>query len=462
LVRELLTRHRGFAVLLAGSAVLRVLACVAVWPGIWFSDSNVYVTAAATGTLSAIRPVGYSLLVAPFYALGSAAALIVFQHLLGLAIAVGVYALLVRRGAPRWLALLGAAPAALDLYLVLVEHTMMAETAYHAALIGCVLLLLWNDRPGLAAAAGAGLLLGYVGIVRSVGVPFVAVFAIYLLARRAGWRVLAVFGVGWALVMGGYALIYDHQHGTFAVSESSGMFLYGKVAPFADCAQLGAVPAGQREFCPDPADRLSANAYIWSPDSPIHGHGIRDGDAIRSFATRVIRDEPWRYARIVLTGFLHYFRPGHPISGDDYPVHAWQFPRDPRHWGYPGYRGPIRRGDPARRSEHPITEPGRYVAHMAGDWHVSRGVSGVLHHLQRLLYAWGPLLALCVLAVLLALVRRAGPRRLRADAALLAGVGLVALLVSQLLSVFSYRYGFGMALLLPPAGALALTALRAP
>jgi hypothetical protein len=451
-----LVRHRGLIGLLAAGAALRVLALIAVWPGIWFSDSNVYVTAAATGTLSPIRPVGYSLLVAPFHALGSASALIIVQHLLGLAIAAGVYALLLRRGAPRWLALLGAAPAALDLYLVVVEHTMMAETVYHAALLGCLLCVLWNERPGLAALAGAGLLLGYVGTVRSVGVPFVAVLAVYLIARRTGWRGLAVFGAGWALVMGGYALLYHHQHGTFAVSESSGMFLYGKVAPFADCARLGDVPAAEREFCPDPANRLSANAYVWSSDSPIHGHGISDGDEIRDFATRVIRDRPGRYAHIVLTGFLHYFRPGHPISGDDYPVDAWRFPKDPRHWSYPGYRGPIRHGDPARRREHPVTEPNRDVAEMAGDWHVHAGVSRFLHQAQRFLYTPGPLLALCVLLAIAAAVLRR-----RADAALLAGLAVVALLVSQLLSVFSYRYGFGMALLLPPAGALAVTALRA-
>jgi hypothetical protein len=199
---------------------------------------------------------------------------------------------------------------------------------------------------------------------------------------------------------------------------------------------------------------------VWSGESPIHGHGISDGEEIRAFATRVIRDRPGRYARVVLTGFLHYFRPGHPISGDDYPVQAWQFPADPRHWSYPGYRGPIRRGDPVRQREHSITEPGPDIAAMAGDWHVNVGVSRFLHHAQRFLYTPGPLLALCVLLTLAALALRRGAARLRGDAALLAGLALVALLVSQLLSVFSYRYGFGSALLLPPAGALAVTALR--
>jgi hypothetical protein len=92
--------------------MLRLAALVAIYPGIWFSDSNGYVSAAATGTLLRLRVSGYSLVVAPFWHGGSAGALITVQHLLGLGIVVGLYALLVHRGVPRWLALLAAVPAA--------------------------------------------------------------------------------------------------------------------------------------------------------------------------------------------------------------------------------------------------------------------------------------------------------------------------------------------------------------
>jgi hypothetical protein len=64
--------------------------------------------------------------------------------------------------------------------------------------------------------------------------------------------------------------------------------------------------------------------------------------------------------------------------------------------------------------------------------------------------------------VIAALIARRGAFRLRLDAALLAVLTLVALTVPQALSVFSYRYGFVAALLLPPAAALAVTALRSP
>lgn len=457
----MLRRHRGLVLLVLAATALRVVAVVAIRPGTWFSDSNGYVQAAATGILSETRPVGYSLLVAPFYWLGSAQALIVVQHLMGVALVVALYALLIRRGAPRWVALLGAAPAGLDLYLVVVEHTMMAEIAFHAALIGALALLMWRPEPNVPAVLAAGVLLGYAGVTRSVAAPVIAVFVVYLLARRLGWRRVGAFVAGAAVVTLGYMGVFAIQHGQFAVSSSSGQFLYGKVAPFADCSKLDGLSADERELCPDPADRLSPNAYTWSRESPISG--VAREPRVRSFARTVVRQQLGDYLDVVATGFLHYFRPGHPIAGDDYPVQPWQFPEDPAAYGYPGYRGPIRPGIPQRQRDHPITEPNRYVDRMVDTPRTNAAAARLLHSLQlNVLTTPGPLLALCVLLVVAALVTRRGPPRLRADAALVAGIALVALAVSQALSVFSYRYGFGLIILLPFAAALALTALLRP
>jgi hypothetical protein len=453
----LLRRHWGLAALLVAASVLRVLAVVAIRPGTFFSDSNVYVESAATGVLSTIRPVGYSLLVAPFYWLGSATALIVVQHLIGLGIVAGLYALLIRRGAPRWLAVLGAAPAGLDLYLVVVEHVMMAETVFHAALLGTFALVLWRPEPSMRALVAAGALLGYVGLVRSVGVAMFVVFVVYLLARGVGWRRVALFVAAGAVVTLSYMTVFAIQHGRFATAATGGQFLYGKIAPFADCDRLSGLGEGQRALCPDPGDRLTPNEYTWSTRSPIHG---REGEKrVRSFALRVVRQQFGDYLATVTGGFVHYFRPGHEIGDDDYPIEPWQFPEDPRVYEYPYYRGPIRPGEPSRRADHPITEPNRYVAHMADPIGFDAGVSRRLHWLQLHVYTPGPLFALCVLLVLAALVLRRGEARLRADAALVAGSALVALAVSQALSVFSYRYGLGLIVFLPFAAALAATSL---
>jgi hypothetical protein len=140
-------------------------------------------------------------------------------------------------------------------------------------------------------------------------------------------------------------------------------------------------------------------------------------------------------------------------------VAPWQFPADPRRFGPPGFRGPIRPGNPERRKHHPITEPNVYVAQMAGRPHVDAGASRFLHYYQRYAYTAGPVLAFCLLLVVLALVLRRGGFRLRLDAALVAVLVLAALFMTQALSNFSYRYGLIAPLLLPIAAALAATAL---
>lgn len=453
-------RHRWLLLALATGAVLRGLAVAAIEPGIWFSDSNGYIRTAATGVLSRTRVDGYALVVAPFWHAGSAAALILFQHMLGLAIAVLLYALLVRRGVARGVAALAVVPAALDAYLVVVEHAVMSETVYHAVLLGAIALLLWGERPGPVAAAGAGLLLGYAGVTRSVAVPLVALFALYLLVRRAGWRPLVALCVGWAVVAGGYATVFHAQHGSFGFTQSGGRFLYAKVAPFADCGALPGLPADERALCPDPRLHLTTNAYLWGRRSPIAGLPASAGPRIRDLALRTIRAWPLTYARDVTGGVLHYFEPGHRIGANDYPVAPWQFPADPRHWGYPGYRGPIRHGDPERQRRHPVTEPNRYVTRMVAAPHVRVGASRALHDYQRVGYTWGPLLAACLLLAVVALAARRGAWRLRLDAGFLAALTLAALFVSQALSVFSYRYGLIAIFLLPAAAALGWTALR--
>jgi hypothetical protein len=451
-------RHLPLVLLLAAAAGLRILALAAISPGIWFSDANGYIRAAATGGLSTIRVDGYALVVAPFWHLGSALALIAFQHLVGLGLVVVLYALLLRRGVDRWVALAAVTPAALDAYLIAIEHAVMAETIYHAALLGGIALLLWWDEPNAATALGAGLALGYAGVARSVGVPLAAVILLYLVVRRAAWRPVVAFASGWALVAGAYVLMFHAQHGEYGFTKSGGRFLYARVAPFAECTPAS-LPARLRPLCPDPALGLRTNDYLWGPRSPIAGLRPRDPRP-GEFARRIIREQPLDYARVIVRGTLHYFEPGHRIAYNDYPIGPWQFPADPRRWGYPGYRGPIRPRSPLRGRTRAGAEPNRHVTRFAGTPALRPGASNVLHHYQKVAYTWGPLLAACLLLVIAALAARRGPWRLRADAALLAALTLVALAFPQAVSVFSYRYGFIAGLLLPPAAALAWTALR--
>ncbi|HEY7076300.1 MAG TPA: hypothetical protein VH418_13055 [Solirubrobacteraceae bacterium] len=457
-VGPFLRRHAGIAAVLGAGAVLRLLALLAIYPGTWFSDANNYVYVAASGRLSGVRVQGYALFVAPFWHwFHSAGLLIITQHLLALGIVVALYALLVHRGVPRWIATLAVVPAALDAYLIAIEHAIMSDTLFHAAVVAAVVLLLWQDRPGLAAAVAAGLLLGYAGVVRSAGAPFFAVFVIYLLIRRPGWRVVAVFCVGWALVNVGYMTTFKLQHGQFTYTTWSARFLYARVATFADCSKMHGLPADERALCPDPRHRMTDNSYLWGHSSPIHDLKMDANPRIRDFALRGIRSEPLVYGKSIALMVAHYFEPGHRIARNDYSPAVWQFPLDPRKITYPGYRGPIRPGQYPRKA---TTDPNTYITPLvrAGP-SVHTRPSKLLHYYQRYAFTSGQVLLICVAIVLAALILRRGAWRLRLDAALLVAATLVSLIVASALSVFSYRYGLLAILLLPAAAALAATSM---
>src|SRR5205085_1244915 len=80
-----------------------------------------------------------------------------------------------------------------------------------AAVLGSMVLLAWGDELGRVPAVLSGVLLGYAGVARSVAVPCIVIFVLYLLLRRVGWRGLVLFCAGWLLVVGGYATLFRVQ-----------------------------------------------------------------------------------------------------------------------------------------------------------------------------------------------------------------------------------------------------------
>jgi hypothetical protein len=451
-----LRRHWPLLILLAAGAALRFEALRAVYPGIWFPDGNDYVTEAATGVLSVVRVGGYALVVAPFWHLGSAAALIVLQHVIGLGIGVVLYALLLHRGVARPLALLAVVPVLLDAYLIDIEHMIMSETIFHATIVCAIALLLWDDHPGPVAIGAAGLLLGYAAVVREVALPFIAIFAVYLLVRRVGGRRLAVFCACWALVPGAYAAAYDAQHGVLGFGQYGPRFLYAQVASLADCARMP-VPADELALCPPPGVVHTPTALLWGGHALMRVLPLSANPRIRDFDLRVISSRPLGYAKMVVAQLAHYFEPGHRIGRDDYTISVWQFSTRPAHSFLSGYKGPIR---PAGLEDRLRSSPNRYIGAMVSRPHVDVSASRLLHAYQRLAYTPGPLLAACLLVVAAALLLARGRgRALALDAALLAAATLTALLMASAFSVFDYRYGLLAVVLLPTAAVLGATAL---
>src|SRR5215472_18073025 len=106
---NIVRRHWMFWLLLAGGLVLRGIAQIAYQPALLFIDSKKYIFGTDPNTIwGAFDPIGYSLLILrPVLMLGrSLAYAALAQHVLGIAMAGALYALMVRRGVYRWLAAL--------------------------------------------------------------------------------------------------------------------------------------------------------------------------------------------------------------------------------------------------------------------------------------------------------------------------------------------------------------------
>ncbi|HYS33760.1 MAG TPA: hypothetical protein VEM58_16005, partial [Streptosporangiaceae bacterium] len=131
-------RHWVFAAVLAAGLVLRVLAQLAYRPALLYIDTMKYLYNAYPGA----DPVGYKAPLRAILAVGGLSTVTAVQHLLGLAIAATIYVVLLRRGTPRWLAALAAAPVLLDAYQVQIEQTIMPDVWFEALLVAGIAVLL--------------------------------------------------------------------------------------------------------------------------------------------------------------------------------------------------------------------------------------------------------------------------------------------------------------------------------
>src|SRR6201995_4787319 len=94
---SVLRRHWILALLLVAGLGLRVVTQIAYRPVLFYIDSYKYLTGSG-----GIDPEGYRFLVAPIlWVTGNLAVIPALQHLLGLAMGLAIYTVLVRRGAPR-------------------------------------------------------------------------------------------------------------------------------------------------------------------------------------------------------------------------------------------------------------------------------------------------------------------------------------------------------------------------
>jgi hypothetical protein len=414
-------RHGLFAVVLLVGAVVRLIAMLGFRGPLWTPDSTGYIADAVHLTPGTVRPSGYSIMLWLLGPLHSLTAVQAVQHLMGLAVAVIGYALLRRRGLPGWGATLAMVPVLLSAYAIQLEQFIMSDTLFALLVMIAIALMMWWPVPPLWACAVTGVLLAGAGLTRSEGLPLLLVFLIFLIIRFARWRTVAsvaLMAVAFALPMAGYAAWYDSAHGSFALGSSTGAFLYGGVATFADCGQMNP-PAAERQLClnvPN-SQRKWPDYYIWAgPLSRLPGgpFGTRANTLGKNFALDAIKAQPLDYLHTVGSYLWMDFLP--PPSGNSpSPVtrnralhlREFQFPVTGRHASALTTRifTEYDRSGPALRVVSPY--------------------AGWIRSYQRYLILPGPLLGVIVLAGLAGVV--AAWRRLGGAALLpwLAGLGML-------------------------------------
>ena len=445
---RLARRHLAFLVLLVLAAIARGYVTAAYSTALWFPDSGTYVDRAVSLEPAVDRPWGYSAFLALLNPVTTFREVAVVQHVLGLAMVVLVYALLQRRGVSRWVSLLAVVPLGFDAYLLDIEHLILAETLFMFLVTIAVVLLLARERPGPLLVATVGVLMGLVTLTRTVGLFLVGVLFAYLvvrlLVRTLRWTAMVAFVVGVAAVLLPYAAWFGSVHGSLALTDYTGHFLYGRVSTFVQCEEVE-MPERLRPLCPTdpPEERRPGDQFVWFADSPANA--VEDGVRVWSeaeleeFATIAIKGQPWDYLSQLLSETVHYVEPGR-VSGPQDTCPTW--------WAFP-YPEPVEQYDCT-----PLLAPGPYG--------YDDEMVGNLRFYQRNFYTPGPVLGVCLLVGLGALLARRRGWRDRLDPAVLALIGLTLMAGPAATASFDFRYVLPTLAVLPPAAALALRGLSRP
>lgn len=433
--------------MLAAGLVLRVAATVAYRPGLMLiGDSYDYVYWANQLRPGRWHPLGYSAFLRLLLWTDRTIAVVIAQHLIGLALGAGTYLLLRHIGVRTWLATLGAAPVLLDAYQVDIEQFLLAETLFEALVLGgLALVLLPRVSPGRALAGG--LLLAAATLTRTAGAAVLVVAIVVLAIRGVGWRRVLVLAGAAVIPLLGYAAWFQAGHGSFGLTSYDGRWFYGKVAPFARCH-----PASTPALCPaEPlGSRLRPTFYTWSGDSPfasLHPPAGQTRDQVaQRWALAVVAAQPGDYARAVGSDVLQYFSATRTSRPADWPAGSWHFQTrtDPARWMV--VFGPDRLSEVGRAPDSTTVPP------QPAAW-----PAAALRGYQHVGFVPGPLLVAGVLLALTAaaLAGHPGDPRRRAAVGLAAG-GLGLCLAAAMTVTLDVRYLLPVLVLLAPAGALGL------
>jgi hypothetical protein len=475
-----LRRHWVFAALLVLGAALRAVVFAAYHPALIFPDSVRYLQYAHNFTagqwnVDALRQSGYSVLIVPAVLLHGLWIVPLAQHLVGLATAVLVYAVLIRFGVRTWLAAVAAIPVLFDPLQLVLEQYVLADVWTVFLVVAALVILVWRreegnawrrdkgseprlegpqktsqDRRGWLPAAACGLLLGLAVTFRDEVLIMIVPAVLYVLVavrprRRLLTRLAALTGC-FLIPVAGYLGWFDASHGQWNFTTFSGAFLYGRVADFASCQGLN-LPAYEKPLCPTQSPALrNADFYTWNPQSPqwtFHPPAGMSRDAVvRDFSLRVLRHQPLAYADAAARDFIYGFSPVRGAGPEQYSPAYLQFHTYVR---------------PDRQAYASIAALGYQAPTLRP------GLAAFLTDYGRWFYVPGPVFAAGLVLGLGGLVVSQARRRNKTtrDAGLLFTAGAVLVLIPPAaFATFDWRYQLPQLSLIPVAAILGVHAAR--
>lgn len=461
-LRALARENKLFTGALAAGAVLRLLTVLGYPGALWFAgDSYVYLGAALRPQPNLSKSTGYSFFLRALLPFHSLTLVTVVQHLMGLAVAVMIYALLRHYSVPRHWSTVATLPVLLDGYIIENEHLIMAESLFTFLLMAALLLIVWRRQVPWWVALIAGLLVGYAVDVRTEGAVVLVLFPLFLLIRGwrslGGWLAAVVMAVGCLIPVGAYANWFHSRTGHYGMTMSTGFYLWGRVSSFADCARINPTGA-QATVCPTTplSKRTPPGNYVWhapqthknleasgGPVTPANNKLLTD------FAIHAVEAQPLDYAKTVVKGVLLSFgfpRIAYPGAGT---VYYYDF--------HLHYKAKNFSTLPPDNKNHEWIKGGTAYQDWLSYGHQSPGrvitvfAAPILIY-QRLVFTYGPLFALILamgLGGVLALRRPVRPLRIRPfplrwqlrGTPMLPWITAVALLVVPIaVADFDYRY----------------------
>jgi hypothetical protein len=456
-VRNLVRSHWLLATFLGAGLVLRVLAQLAYRPALFYIDSPKYLYSAAGND-----PEGYKLPLRGILLIGNFNVVAAVQHLLGLGIAVVLYVLLQRRGVPRWLSALAAAPILLDAYQLQSEQTIMPGVWFEALVVAGIAILLWQPAISWRRVVAGGLVLGTSATVAQVGETLIPAAALFVLAAAGDWRSAigkaAALCAACAVPILAYCTGSFVATGSFFLSHSGVTSFYGRTAAAADCATLR-LPADERALCPTRAQQALGNNWLeFGTYSPVQQHYYDDtrmpiaevDTLITNFSRSVVTQQPLRVLSAYGRDVLKLYAVDRVTAPGDAPIGRWQFQTTFPY--FDSHATQTADNAATQRFGGGPTTAWRPVAAFLRSYQLDGG------------YTPGPILLLCTVTGLVGSAfvlrrRQPGPTRQLALACLLFFAAAVSLTLISDLFVFSWRYQLPALVTLVPAGALGISAI---